>query len=125
VLLCAAGLSTSQQAVIRRFAYETAHSAMLDVLHTAWQHPGSALHIRNLPLRLTEGPYLIKPYNLVHYAKALNYPISNRIVCDSAILSYRDPEMLMPAGRSELGSNGGENAGTKEIVIGSPARTRR
>lgn len=124
VLLSAAALSTSEQAAIWRFAYETAHSAVLDVLHTAWQNPGSTLHVRNLPLRLTEGPYLVKPYNLIHYAKALDNPISNRIVCDSAILSYRDPEMLTPAERSELGPSGNENGAIKDIVIGSPARAR-
>lgn len=125
VLLSAAALSTSEQAAIWRFAYETAHSAVLDVLHTAWQNPGSTLHVRNLPLRLTEGPYLVKPYNLIHYAKALNNPISNRIVCDSAILSYRDPELLIPAERSELGSSGGENCLIKEIILENPTRAGR
>ncbi|QXP91764.1 glycosyltransferase family 39 protein [Methylococcus capsulatus] len=117
ILLSTAALSTSEQAAMWRFAYETAHGAVLGVLDAAWKNPDATLRIRNLPLRLTEGPYLVKPYNLVHYAKAINRPLSNRLVCDSVILSYHDPELVISAGQSELGPRGNPNGAIQDIVI--------
>ncbi|MGH8555889.1 MAG: hypothetical protein ACRESZ_00220 [Methylococcales bacterium] len=123
-LFFTAGLSTIVQMDMWRLASAIARRSVEHVLNAAWSNPGKPLHLVHLPSQLIEGPYIIKPYNLFHYAKGIGRPIDNTISYDLVKLSYRDPDLVLPGDNPVVTSEANRKPSAIEVVVPNPSLSR-
>lgn len=123
-LLFIAALSTVVQVDMWRLASTIARRSVDYVLIVAWNNPAKPLHLVNLPSQLIEGPYIMKPYNLFHYAKGVGRPIDNTISYDLVKLSYRDPELVLPSENQVSKPGANRHPPVIEVVIPYPSLRR-
>ncbi|MCB4825008.1 glycosyltransferase family 39 protein [Roseicella aerolata] len=110
-LLATAYVSTISQIRLWRFATALARNTVEYIL----SHPemaAPAVHITNLPSLATQGPYLLKTYNLEHHLRGRQRAGGPAFSADTVIVSTFDPELQLPAGRDIFGA-----AGTQDRAV--------
>ena len=102
VLILIVFVSTVSQIRLWRFSTELTRN-IINHIYLLPYNSYPSIHITNLPSGTTQGPYLLKSYNLTHHLWGTGRTFNGHISAETIVISAFDPDIALPNGPDIFG----------------------